>query len=285
MLFLGTGAADIEAPTRCHCPNCAAVRHAGGRSRRTHSSLLLDAHTLVDCGATVPGQLARYRRSLPAIRHLLLTHLHEDHADPQAVAHLVETATAGGRSLTLVGGREAVSSLRALLPAVARVLLRPLRPFVTAPVGDWQVTALPARHMDNHPEAFLYLLDSPEYTLFYACDTGPLPTPTRNHLRSSPVDCVVMEATFGFQDEQAGIADLASNHLNFPLAVAERDRLLGEGVLTSDTPWYATHLSLHHCPPHEEAERWLAQRGIRLAWDGLEVDMCSRSSAGHPRDR
>jgi len=269
MLFLGTGAADIGAPDTCECPNCAGVRRTGGRARRTYSSLLLDDTTLIDCGTTVPDQLALLAGEA-TVTHLLVTHLHEDHADPEAVGELARRAQACGCTLTVCGGAEALGHIRDAIGGAIPLSLQPLRPFERIVVGDWQVTPLPARHMDEHPEAFLYLLSEGTRALLYACDTGPLFDVVVEHLRGTRLDAVAMEATFGLEDESTGIVDLWKNHLNFPLAVAERERLIAQDTIGYDTPWYATHLSLHHCPPHEESAAWLAERGIILAWDGLE---------------
>ncbi|NCO39694.1 MAG: hypothetical protein COZ06_07790 [Armatimonadetes bacterium CG_4_10_14_3_um_filter_66_18] len=282
MRFLGTGAADIGVPDTCPCANCAAVRAAGGRSRRTYSSLLLDHSTLIDCGPTVPEQLTRLGNEGTTVVHLLMTHLHEDHAGSAAITELCRRAQQRGRTLTLWGGREAGRHVRDAVDASIPLSLGALQPFENVTVGDWQVTPLPARHMDDHPEAFVYLLSRNGRLLLYACDTGPLLDATVAHLRHCRLAAVVMEATFGLKSESDGIADLRKNHLNFPLAVAERGRLMDQGTVGPDTPWYATHLSLHHCPPHDESAAWLARHGLRLAWDGLRW---SQQAAAPPDPR
>ena len=49
MLFLGTGAAELYPNPYCNCEFCESLRQSGEAPRK-RSSLLLDAHTLVDLG-------------------------------------------------------------------------------------------------------------------------------------------------------------------------------------------------------------------------------------------
>jgi len=100
--------------------------------------------------------------------------------------------------------------------------------------------------------------------------------PPRHQRRRHPgprdlrLDAVIAEATFGLQT--SGVPDLASAHMNYPLLCELRDALLCEGVIAPATPFVATHLSLHFCPPYEESAAWLAQRGVQAGYDGMRVE-------------
>lgn len=265
-LLLGTGAADIQAPDQCRCANCAAVRQRQGRCRRTYTATLLDGELLLDCGATVPAQLARLAPSARP-RFLLVTHPDPDHFDLDTIAALAARATSG--RLVICGSPAVVAALQARSPQIPADLW-PLRAFQTLVLDTWSVRALPARHRGAAGDSLLYLVSRHQHCLFYATDTGPLLDETRAALGGTRLHAVIGEATFGLLT--AGIPDLPSAHLNFPLLCALRDDLLQEGVIAAETPFVATHLSLHCCPPHEESAAWLAQRGVQAGYDGMEVE-------------
>jgi adenosylcobinamide kinase/adenosylcobinamide-phosphate guanylyltransferase len=106
--------------------------------------------------------------------------------------------------------------------------------------------------------------------LLYATDTGPLLGDARAALRGTRLHAVIGEATFGLAT--TGIPDLPSAHMNFPLLAELRHDLLQAGVIAAATPFVATHLSLHFCPPYEESAAWLAERGILAGHDGMRVE-------------
>lgn len=265
-LLLGTGAADIQAPDQCRCANCAAVRQHGGRSRRTYTATLLDGELLLDCGATVPEQLALWAPRA-ALRYLLVTHPDPDHFDLDAIADLAARTAAG--HLAVCGSPAVIAALQARSPRIP-VDLWPLSAFQTLVLGPWSARALPARHRGAAGDSLLYVVSRDQRRLLYATDTGPLLAETRAALNGTRLHAVIGEATFGLQT--SGIPDLPAAHMNFPLLCDLRTDLLQEGVIEATTPFVATHLSLHFCPPHEESAAWLAARGIQAGYDGREVE-------------
>ena len=78
MLFLGTGAAELYPNPYCNCEFCESLRQSGEAPRK-RSSLLLDAHTLVDLGPDALAAAQMYNARLYDVDHLFLTHSHEDH--------------------------------------------------------------------------------------------------------------------------------------------------------------------------------------------------------------
>jgi len=263
--LLGTGAADIHAPDGCSCPNCVLVKQRGGRSRRTYSSAVTDGELLIDCGPTVPGQLAAVAPA-DSPRYLLMTHPDSDHFDPDAIAAIAAACPVEG--LIVVGSTPVVETLRTHRGGPALRLI-PAVPFETLEVGPWSITPLPARHRGEAGDSLIYIVTREARSLLYASDTGPLLPQALAELAGRRLEAVVAEATFGLQTNS--IPDLASAHMNFPLLSELRQALLGYGTIGMDTPVVATHLSLHFCPPYEESASWLAAHGILLGYDGLTV--------------
>ena len=118
--------------------------------------------------------------------------------------------------------------------------------------------------------AKLYVVSRNQRRLFYATDTGPLLDEARGALRGTRLHAVIGEATFGLAT--TGIPDLPSAHMNYPLLCELRNDLLQAGSIAAATPFVATHLSLHFCPPYEESAAWLAERGVQAGYDGMRVD-------------
>lgn len=79
-------------------------------------------------------------------------------------------------------------------------------------------------------------------------------------LREQQLDLAVLDATFGFSDPFPG-------HMNFEIAA----RLVEELGLADKA--VASHLSIHWVPPHSQSELWLAKRKIKLAYDGMRLEI------------
>jgi len=265
VLMLGSGAADIHAPRMCNCENCSAVKQRGGHSVRTFTSVLIDDELLVDCGRTVPAQI----RKLDAgarVTSVLITHTDSDHMDPIALAELPTDPTQ--YELPVYGSNDVVSKLR--YEAQSQLDLHVLKPFERSNVNGYDVEPLPARHRSVPGAALLFVISREDEHLFFACDTGPLPQDTLEALGDKQLDIVIAEATFGLKTENT--ADLETAHMNFPMVCELRQDLLKRGVIGEETPFIATHLSLHHCPPHEASAEWLRERGVILGFDGMVLD-------------
>jgi len=265
-LLLGTGAADIHAPERCACANCAAVRRRAGRSIRTYTSTLFDGELLVDCGPTVPNQIDRFVPEC-RLRYILITHPDGDHFDPEAITRLAEARASA--DCAILGSPPVIERLRRDARAAEHCRLRCIAALETIRLGSWTVTALPARHRGEAGDSLIYILSRNGRSLLYATDTGPLPAAAWNMVRRYRLDAVIAEATFGPHTD--GIPDLGSAHMNFPLVCELRTKLLRERIIGDGAPFMATHLSLHFCPPHEESDKILAACGIRAGYDGAEL--------------
>jgi phosphoribosyl 1,2-cyclic phosphodiesterase len=264
-VMLGTGAADIASPRVCTCANCQKISQIDGHSLRTYASLLLDDELLVDCGATVPAQMKRLAPAALA-RNVLITHIDYDHVDPRALAQLPTDAMQF--DLPVYGSPAVVSIWR--YEAQCHLDMHTLRPFEPVHVGEYQVLPLSASHRGAAGDSLIFVISRDGRSLLYACDTGWLPRESAEALGNTPLAVVAAEATFGLKTE--GIPDVPAVHMNFPLVCKLREELCRHGVIGDATPFFATHLSLHHCPPHEESEAWLAERGVTLAFDGLQFE-------------
>lgn len=88
VVFLGTGAADIQRPQKGDCPTCTYVREHGGRNARRYASLFVSPGVLIDYSVTGREGLDAAGIAPSAIGELLITHSHSDHFNPAAIVAL-----------------------------------------------------------------------------------------------------------------------------------------------------------------------------------------------------
>ncbi len=79
ILFLGTGAAEGWPGVFCQCRCCEKARALGGKNLRTRSSVQIDGEYKFDLPPDTYHHVLTHNLNLADIRHLFITHCHEDH--------------------------------------------------------------------------------------------------------------------------------------------------------------------------------------------------------------
>lgn len=270
VVFLGTGAADIQRPAKDTCPNCTYIREHGGRNARRYSSVFVWPGVLIDYSETGREGLQSAGIAPSAVDWLLITHSHGDHFNPSAIAAL---ARERNRPLTLVGNAKVTEEMEKCLEALPEgerpaIALSTVKPFEEFDVGAWRAKALAANHMFTE-DALLYVLRGKEKSLLYATDTGWFPVATFAALQSERLDAAIVEATFGEEVQPAQL----TGHMNLPFVRLVQRFLVERKRLKPDGRFLVTHLSLHFCPPYDQLAPRLAEEGIIVAYDGLRIDL------------
>lgn len=270
VVFLGTGAADIQRPQKDACPTCTYVREHGGRNTRRYSSVFVSPGVLIDYSVTGREGLLAAGIAPSAIDYVLITHSHGDHFNPAAIATL---AREENKPLVLVGNTKTVARMQAhleTLPAAERpaITLRAVKPFEEFAVGPWRGKALAANHMPDE-EALLYVLRGREKSLLYATDTGWFPVGTFAAIRQEKLDLAIVEGTFGEEMQP----NLLTGHMNFPFVRLIKQFLVENKQLKPEGRFLVTHLSLHFCQPYDLLAPKLATEGIVVAHDGLRLGL------------
>jgi phosphoribosyl 1,2-cyclic phosphate phosphodiesterase len=270
VVFLGTGAADIQRPQKDPCPTCTYVREHGGRNARRYSSVFVSPGVLIDYSVTGREGLESAGIAPSAIDYLLITHSHGDHFNPAAIVAL---AREKNKPLVLVGNAKTVARMQShleTLPAAERpaITFRTVRPFEEFAVGPWRGKALAANHMPDE-DALLYVLRGKQKSLLYATDTGWFPVGTFAAIHKENLDLAIVEGTFGEEMQP----NLLTGHLNFPFVRLIRQFLVESKRLKPDGRFMVTHLSLHFCQPYDLLAPKLAAEGIIVPYDGLRVGL------------
>ena len=122
LTFLGTAGSEGYPAAFCECARCVSARRQGGKNIRRRSSLLIDDDLLLDLGPDVPSAIQALGLTLAGLRHVLITHAHDDHFVPIQLKY--RHARYGAPSLaplTVFGSRPSLARLNELPMACAEL--------------------------------------------------------------------------------------------------------------------------------------------------------------------
>jgi phosphoribosyl 1,2-cyclic phosphate phosphodiesterase len=273
LLLLGTAAAECWPAPFCACDACLEAGRRGGPNIRTRSGALIDNELKIDFGPDTLMQLHRSRRNLRAVRTILFTHQHSDHFVPSELewAHHPFSLTPPAKgSIELWGNSQVLSAIRREFNE-DQLLRMPyvLRQFAagdhfTTAAGE-EVWAMPADHVAG---ACTLRIRRNGQTIFYGHDSGTYPAATLDRLSDGiALDVALLDCTNG------GLSGHNSGHLCAQGVVQMVDELRKRKAITDRTRIFATHFSHGGKWLHEELVRYFLPHGIRVAYDGLTVNV------------
>jgi phosphoribosyl 1,2-cyclic phosphate phosphodiesterase len=284
--FLGTSAGEQYPGLWCRCPTCTKARKLGGPNIRSNSCAFLFPDCMLDFGAEVFQQARKFNVPILDVRHLFMTHSHEDHFYPQ---HLLwrwmapdqelppSHDTFGPRfsselpMLDVYGNSDVCAFLAPHLDRIDgeeryRMRLHHVEYGVAGQAGDISYLALEGNHRDRTGNSVNYVLQRNGHTMLYALDTGWFHEHTLELMKQFRYDLVVIEGTFGYGADSAG-------HFNLDKLLRAIERFREDGLLKEGARFCATHICPHFSPVHDEYAPILAEHGITLAYDGMKVEL------------
>lgn len=288
MLFLGTGAAELYPNPYCNCEFCESLRQSGEAPRK-RSSLLLDAHTLVDLGPDALAAAQMYNARLYDVDHLFLTHSHEDHLCITNLEVLSMTPQRNEKPLHVYLSEPAHVFLTRYMQALRGVYaqgetgletlvkrgvieLHSFPSYVPVRVDGMEVFAIESNHTAHGPNehALNYVFSREGKKLLYAADTGLYSEANLRTLAGMGIQTLVMEGTFG----DVPVNPETATHLNAEHFVLQLQRLLDCGALAQDACVYMTHINQvqHLC--HAAYQAYMDEHSpipVVVASDGLRA--------------
>lgn len=272
--LLGTAAAEGWPGLFCRCEACGKARKLRGKNIRTRSGALIDDVLKIDFPPDTLHQALTHNVDLACLQALLFTHAHDDHFCLEELQYLGKHFVIPPRNsrLPVYGPPEVMKALSARYGLTdVPVELRPLTAWQTAQVGNYRVTPILAQH-DPAMMCYNYLIeDADGATLLYATDTGWYEDATRNFLRSTKFDGVVIECTNGPKESDY------TGHLGIAQVLALREEWIQSGSLAPESPFVTTHFSHHGGLMHDELEAALAPHKIKPAYDGMRFTVAKRN--------
>ena len=280
LTFLGTSADTAFPLAFCDCQNCCDARASGGKSLRRRSSVMIDDDLVIDLGPDSVLAGLQFGRPFSRVRHILQTHPHSDHFDP---SHLLSRASEYGsvntHDVQIFASELSLKRMNLMARALgfghdlhsvaARellgVMVRVVSPLQTFRVGRYDATAFESNH-DDDVGSLIFSLEGDGSRLLYATDTDSLPERTWAGLSAKKLtfDVVVLDHTYGFGADGGG-------HLNAVRFGEHLERMRLEGVISSTTRVFATHLSHEGHPAHGPLSDLARGLGYEIPWDGMTI--------------
>lgn len=269
ILFCGTAAAEAWPALFCACPACHAARQRGGKDLRSRAAYMIGEEVRVDFGPDSNLHHHRYGLEFERLRHLLVTHSHEDHWFPQDLLYRRAGFSVVDQDLTVWGNphvRSRFEEVGGTDWGVYQMEFREIEPFKPITLSqDLTATPLLAAH-DTRETCVNYLLESNGSRALLAHDTGWYPAETWDFLASARMHLVAVDCTYGI-----GTSD--RNHLGGEAVILLRNELARRGALAHDARVFVTHFSHNGGMLHRDLEAFFVPHGIEVAYDGLTLDV------------
>jgi len=276
--YLGTGAAEGIPAVFCNCAICRAAAKKGGRDIRTRSQALINEDLLIDLPPDTYMHKLQQGLDLTRVRFLLVTHMHMDHFYPQEL-----TIRGAGYSHDMVSEFLDIYCARETRdfyfrtaaweasPETNRTLnWHVLKPFEPVSFGSYTVVPLPASHMQESNQPFLYhITDAEGKSLLYLHDSGYYSDAVWEYFRSlkKPADLVSYDGTSGDIETDHG------HHMGFPEVFRVRRRMLEEGIVDGHTQCVLNHFSHNGRLMYEDMVKLAEAENMLVSYDGMKLEI------------
>ncbi|MBQ9964373.1 MAG: MBL fold metallo-hydrolase [Clostridia bacterium] len=270
LTYLGTAAAEGFPALFCNCAYCQDARRLGGKNIRTRSQVLINDDLLLDLPADTYHHFLQNNIEGDKIRYLLISHSHSDHCYPNdlmlrghAFAHDMRADT-----LEVYGSQGAFDRIRVRADEMPNVNSHCIHPFETVTLGQYTVTAFPARHMPGDGACFFLIRG--DKTVLYAHDTGYFYEEVFAYLQAHAIvlDMISLDCTnvdIPIDDE--------GTHMGFANIERVLKRLTAIGTVNGSTVKIVNHFSHNGNPLHNLLTARAAQIGCDVSYDGMTVNL------------
>lgn len=258
LFFLGTCAADFSQKLKNECANCF------DKDARRASCALLDNRFLIDCGPHCLDSLRIAGIDMTIITDVFLTHLHDDHFNPDNLQTIASARAAIGATPLRIWFREDAD-----FPTLEQVELHRMKLYERYAVTDTLfISSTEANHAPKFFPQWL-LFEENNKKMLYATDGGWIMDVTYQFLRNAELSTLIMDATCGDDIKD----DRMAGHNSLPMIRLLLHALRHSRMVVPETNIVLTHLapSLHR--PHAETVQIVEKDGFVVAYDGLTIDL------------
>lgn len=285
MRIVGSGAAEAIPNPMCRCGICENARLERGKEIRSRCCFRVNNSVQIDFGPDQFYQSVILGNDLTSVTDILITHTHEDHLAFTEL-NLREMAVEGAETpVNLYASRTGCDWLsRATEPyaipaAISEQFFRlvPLEFYQPFTAGGLPVTPLKGNHNGYGKEElsvnYLITLENGK-TLYYAVDTGYFLEETFDFLRSTSIDFLVIEGTFGNSPDF--LSERTNGHMGCTGVLAVTRRLLEQGTLNASSRVYVTHINHKHTLTHSKMQAYYDAEKypvpVIVGYDGMEIE-------------
>jgi len=270
LTYLGTAAAEGFPAIFCNCDNCIKARKLGGKNIRTRSQTLLNDDFLIDYPADSYQHFLANNIEGDKIKYLLITHSHQDHFYPKELALRKKPFAHNMRSdkLSVYCGKGAYDKLVESGYDKESISVTLLEHFKPVRIGEYTVTAMPARHFDGD-DALIYIIENDGKTLLYAHDTGYFFDEVFEYISKNKL--VFDMVSFDCTNIDIPVPDTGT-HMGRDNVMRAIEKLKNLGALKSNTVKYINHFSHNGNPLHDELLTKAAEIDCNVSYDGCDVN-------------
>jgi len=278
---LGSAAAEGWPATFCVCPACLEARRRGGKDIRRRTTYQLGATVHIDWGPDSYSSMIDLGVDYAPLRHLFITHSHQDHWAPQELAWRRPgfAQLAAGSWLRVYGNRQTGQAFHLLYPEPETFSMsyRQVAPFEEIPLEEG-VLCFPfeASHAADDEQALNYLFLVEGRGVVIGNDTGWWLPEVWDFLAQHELHVVVMDCTSGPRGTGPRDAEkswVGSHHLNCEWVVEVRDELARRGALAEGCRFVANHFSHNGGWLHDQLEEFFVPKGIAVGFDGMQIEV------------
>lgn len=272
--ILGSGGGEGFPSAFCSCEHCEKARLLGGKNIRSLSQTIINDELLIDYPADTDYHALRFNVNLGKVKHLLVTHAHEDHFMPISInnrgdvrAHNLKHekfyihGTLGLETLydEVVNAYYNVPSIR------KNIVFKAVQDKVPFTIDGYKITPLKAMHFAKF-ECFNYIIEQGGKSLLYFLDTGYPTEETISYLESlkKPFDSVIMDSTYGYAPPKSSIA-----HMGFEENKMLKEEFIRRGICNEKTKFVANHFTHNKTETHDTVEKIFEGSDIFPAFDGF----------------
>ncbi len=271
LTILGSGAAEGIPARFCDCPVCRKAWENRGKDFRMTTAYALNERVRIDCGPDSYAQELRFGFRSARMKHLFITHEHEDHLDTFSLSmrrpgfshdfamplNIYCRPTAWNRIRATFGAADP------LFRTLKFHLLTPFEP-VELPEEDMSFCPLVANHYHISGEAVIFAIRHGGAHILLANDTGYLPEESWEWIERAGIcfDIVIADCT-------GAVLDWRDHHMGGSWQRAFRDRLRSLCAIDSRTRYVINHFSHNGKALHADLEREFGPEGIEIGYDGM----------------
>ncbi len=269
--ILGSAAAEGIPARFCDCEICKKAWANKGKDMRMTSAYSLNERVRIDYGPDTYAQELRCGLNAAHLKHLFITHEHEDHLDtfslemrrPGFSHDFVTPLNIYGRATVWNGIRSRLGKCGLGIESLKFNLLHLFQP-VELPEEDMTFYSLPANHYHIPGEAVIFVIRHGKAWFLIANDTGYLPEESWKWLEEAKLrfDIVIADCT-------GCVLDWRDGHMGGSWQLAFRDRLLKMGAIDSKTRYIVNHFSHNGRALHADLEQYFGPYGIEVGYDGM----------------
>ena len=272
LTYLGTAAAEGFPAVFCNCEFCREARRLKGKNIRTRSQAIINDDLLIDLPADTYMHFLDNDIEADKIKYLIVTHSHQDHFYEKELAMRYGAFAHNMRSERInvycsKGAEEAIKKIDDIENNT--VDFESLAPFNTVTMGEYEITALPARHHEGDGALF-YIIKQGDKSVLYAHDTG-----------------YFYDEIFGYIEEKGFVFDIASfDCTNIDIPITDEGTHMGieninrvvkkleeMGAITDKTINVINHFSHNGNPIHHKLEERVKGYGYIVAYDGMSLEI------------